>query len=293
MGTHLESDARRRVGVSCRGTRRVMGRLQHRSSREALRENDHALVAAGISEAQHSSGGDLFLSNVEKVQLDCGNDRQRVLLVIYYSENNIAGSQQQEENDPKHAPWEAVVPARRVIPYSSGRAVNRTLGSAPLLKVPGARPRSRAWTDRRTDPPESRSHELEYRCRFNPRKRNSEAAKDSVTVPRARGMSLILANALKLEQRTRHARERIAGEQKHGFLRFARADIGDVDERLDGLRLRSRMRRHPQITELELPIAKAEAEREQRIVATSKYLLVKWSLAEPACARPFPKKIGT
>jgi len=61
-------------------------------------------------EAQHSSGGDLFLSNVEKVQLDCGNDRQRVLLVIYYSENNIAGSQQQEENDPKHAPWEAVVP---------------------------------------------------------------------------------------------------------------------------------------------------------------------------------------
>jgi hypothetical protein len=61
-------------------------------------------------EAQHSSGGDLFLSNVEKVQFDCGNDRQRVLLVIYYSENNIAGSQQQEENDPKHAPWEAVVP---------------------------------------------------------------------------------------------------------------------------------------------------------------------------------------
>ncbi len=61
-------------------------------------------------EVQHSSGGDLFLSNVEKVQLDCGKDRQRVLLVIYYSENNIAGSQQQEESDPKHAPWEAVVP---------------------------------------------------------------------------------------------------------------------------------------------------------------------------------------
>jgi hypothetical protein len=61
-------------------------------------------------EAQHSSGGDLFLSNVEQVQLDCGKDRQRVLLVIYYAENNIAGSQQQEQNDAKHTPWEAVVP---------------------------------------------------------------------------------------------------------------------------------------------------------------------------------------
>jgi hypothetical protein len=61
-------------------------------------------------EAQRSSGGDLYLSNVEKVQFDCGNDRQRLLLVIYYSENNVAGSQQQEENDPKHAPWEAIVP---------------------------------------------------------------------------------------------------------------------------------------------------------------------------------------
>jgi hypothetical protein len=61
-------------------------------------------------EAQRSDGGDVYLSNVEKVQFDCGNDRQRVLLVIYYSENNIAGSQQQMESDPKHAPWEAVVP---------------------------------------------------------------------------------------------------------------------------------------------------------------------------------------
>jgi hypothetical protein len=61
-------------------------------------------------EAQPSGGGDWFLSNVEKVQFDCGNDRQRLLLVIYYSENNMAGSQQQEESDPKHAPWEAVVP---------------------------------------------------------------------------------------------------------------------------------------------------------------------------------------
>jgi len=62
------------------------------------------------AEAQRSGGGDSFLSSVEKVQLDCGNDRQRLLLVIYYSQNNIAGSQQEEESDPKHAPWEAIVP---------------------------------------------------------------------------------------------------------------------------------------------------------------------------------------
>ena len=61
-------------------------------------------------EAQRDSGGDLFLSNVEQVQFDCGKDRQRLLIVIYYSENNISGSQQQEQNDPKNAPWQPVVP---------------------------------------------------------------------------------------------------------------------------------------------------------------------------------------
>jgi hypothetical protein len=61
-------------------------------------------------EAQRDSAGDLFLSNVEQVQFDCGKDRQRLLIVIYYSENNISGSQQQEQNDPKNAPWQAVVP---------------------------------------------------------------------------------------------------------------------------------------------------------------------------------------
>lgn len=61
-------------------------------------------------EVQRSDGGDMFLSNVEKVQFDCGKDQQRLLLVIYYSQNNIAGTQQQEESDPKHAPWEAIVP---------------------------------------------------------------------------------------------------------------------------------------------------------------------------------------
>jgi hypothetical protein len=61
-------------------------------------------------EAQRDSAGDLYLSNVEQVQFDCGKDRQRLLIVIYYSENNISGGQQQEQNDPKNAPWQAVVP---------------------------------------------------------------------------------------------------------------------------------------------------------------------------------------
>jgi hypothetical protein len=61
-------------------------------------------------EVQRSEGGDMFLSNVEKVQFDCRKDLQRLLLVIYYSQNNIAGTQQQEESDPKHTPWEAIVP---------------------------------------------------------------------------------------------------------------------------------------------------------------------------------------
>jgi len=61
-------------------------------------------------EAQRDSAGDPYLSNVEKVEFDCGKDRQRLLMVVYYSENNISGSQQEEENDPKNAPWQAVIP---------------------------------------------------------------------------------------------------------------------------------------------------------------------------------------
>jgi hypothetical protein len=81
---------------------------------------DHQMKRSGHSitlwlrqeypEAQRDSAGDLYLSNVEKVEFDCGKNRQRLLLVVYYSENNISGSQQQEENDPKNAPWQAIVP---------------------------------------------------------------------------------------------------------------------------------------------------------------------------------------
>jgi hypothetical protein len=61
-------------------------------------------------EAQHGPNGETFLSNVEKVQYDCSKARARALTLIYYSENNIGGSPQSEEQDPKQAPWESIVP---------------------------------------------------------------------------------------------------------------------------------------------------------------------------------------
>jgi hypothetical protein len=84
--------------------------LQHRSPDEALRAHDHAVAAAGISRGAEEQRRRSILEQRRKVQFDCGKDRQRLLIVIYYSENNISGSQQQEENDPKNAPWQAVVP---------------------------------------------------------------------------------------------------------------------------------------------------------------------------------------
>jgi len=61
-------------------------------------------------EPQRSAAGDMYSSDVEKVQYDCGKERARVLLVVYYSDNNLAGSQQSEEADPRQAAWDPVVP---------------------------------------------------------------------------------------------------------------------------------------------------------------------------------------
>ena len=62
-------------------------------------------------EAQHGgNNGASYMSEVEKIQYDCANERGRALLSIYYSENNIGGAQQSEESDPKTAPWDPIVP---------------------------------------------------------------------------------------------------------------------------------------------------------------------------------------
>ncbi len=60
-------------------------------------------------ESQNSPGGDLYSSNVEKVQYDCKKERARALLIIYYTGNNLSGGQS-EEGDGKQAVWEAIVP---------------------------------------------------------------------------------------------------------------------------------------------------------------------------------------
>jgi hypothetical protein len=81
---------------------------------------DHQMKRSGHSvsvwlrqeypEAQRNDDGDIFFSNVEKIEYDCAKERARVTLVIFYSENNLAGTQKNQENDPKTAPWEAIVP---------------------------------------------------------------------------------------------------------------------------------------------------------------------------------------
>jgi hypothetical protein len=55
-------------------------------------------------------GGEKYLSNVEKVQYQCTDQRTRALLSIYYPENNLRGSERIEEGDPKQTPWGAIVP---------------------------------------------------------------------------------------------------------------------------------------------------------------------------------------
>lgn len=61
-------------------------------------------------EPQRTGAGDIYFSDVEKAQYDCGKERARVLLAIYYAANNLAGAQQTEESDPKLATWDPIVP---------------------------------------------------------------------------------------------------------------------------------------------------------------------------------------
>lgn len=83
------------------------------STEHQLKRSGHIITVwlrQEYPEAQHADGGEAFLSNVEKVQYDCGNDRIRPLTVIYYTGNNLSGGQQTEDNDVKQTPWSPVVP---------------------------------------------------------------------------------------------------------------------------------------------------------------------------------------
>ncbi len=87
---------------------------------EATFSTDHQMKRSGhvvtiwlrqeYPEVQKSGGGDIYLSNVEKLQYDCVKNRARALLVIYYTENNLTGGQATEEADEKEEPWNPIVP---------------------------------------------------------------------------------------------------------------------------------------------------------------------------------------
>jgi hypothetical protein len=83
------------------------------STEHQLKRSGHLLtvwIRQEFPEAQRGAGGEAYLSSVEKVQYDCGDDRSRILAVIYYPGNNLAGNQQTEDSDPKQIPWSPVVP---------------------------------------------------------------------------------------------------------------------------------------------------------------------------------------
>jgi hypothetical protein len=83
------------------------------STDHQLKRSGHVVTAwlrREFPEPQRNAAGEVYLSDVEKVQYDCGKERARVLLVIYYAGNNLAGSQQSEQADPKQAEWDPIVP---------------------------------------------------------------------------------------------------------------------------------------------------------------------------------------
>lgn len=65
-----------------------------------------------FAESQNGTSGK-YSSVVEKVQYDCGKQRARDLVIVYYTENNIQGGEQTEEADSKTAPWNSIVPGTR------------------------------------------------------------------------------------------------------------------------------------------------------------------------------------
>jgi len=69
-----------------------------------------AWVRQEFPEALHDPGGDWYLSNVEKVLYDCKKSQAKVLLIVYYTGNNLTGTEQTQTSDPKEAPWDSIVP---------------------------------------------------------------------------------------------------------------------------------------------------------------------------------------
>jgi surface-adhesin protein E len=83
------------------------------STEHQLKRSGHLVTAwlrEEYPEPQRSESGNVYSSYVEKIQYDCANERARALLIIYYSENNIAGGQESDATDIKQAVWVPIVP---------------------------------------------------------------------------------------------------------------------------------------------------------------------------------------
>jgi hypothetical protein len=83
------------------------------STEHQMKRSGHLVTAwlrQEYPEPQRNSAGDVYFSDVEKVQYDCSKEQVRVLLAIYYAENNLGGSQQSEEADSKQPAWDPIVP---------------------------------------------------------------------------------------------------------------------------------------------------------------------------------------
>jgi hypothetical protein len=83
------------------------------STMHQLKRSGHVVTVwlrQEFAESQTDANGDRYLSMVQRVDYDCGKDRARPTLVIYYSDNNIKGSAQTEQADPKQNPWTPIIP---------------------------------------------------------------------------------------------------------------------------------------------------------------------------------------
>lgn len=104
------------------------------STDHQLKRSGHQVTAwlrQEFPEPQRSSAGDTYMSDVEKIQYDCAKSQARVLLIIYYTGNNLSGTEQSEQSDPKQAPWDPIVPGTQ-----SESAFHWTCGAGST----GARP---------------------------------------------------------------------------------------------------------------------------------------------------------
>ena len=166
------------------------------STDHQLKRSGHQVTAwlrQEYPEPQRSSAGDAYVSDVERIQYDCAKVQARVLMIIYYAENNLSGSQQSEENDPKQTAWDPIVPGTQsefIFHWACGRHQQGRDHDNSMV-ADNSFDRSAQGPTRISTSPGSNTG-----SRSGPRKRNSSARNDKLTVPVSPGRKSILANPL-------------------------------------------------------------------------------------------------